>query len=74
MRPLTDLADVAPAHLTMRALAAYLGYEGQYAVDSAQRFVARHGLRRYWRSARCAMVARADVDAVMAGQSARRSA
>lgn len=63
-----DLARAAGEYLTTRELAAYLGYRGKRAQGAAQKFVARAGLRRYWRSARVSLVRRADVDAVLAGK------
>lgn len=67
MKPLQDLPSLdGPVFLTTKALADYLGYTGKFAVDSAQRFVARHGIRKHYRSAHCVLVRRADVDHVLA--------
>lgn len=54
-------------YLTTRDLAAYLCYRGRRTQGAAQKFIARNGLRRYWRG-RCVLVKRSDVDAVLAGQ------
>lgn len=71
-----DLADAAgeaaPKYLTSRQLAAYLGFRGKTPECSANKFVKRHGLRRYWRSQRAALVLRADVDRVLEGKVAWR--
>lgn len=58
-----------PEYLTTRELADYLGYRGKRRQGAAQKFIARAGIRRYWRSARVSLVKRADVDAVVAGRS-----
>lgn len=67
-----DLGDApleAPSeYLTSRQLARLLGYRGESAQSSANKFTKRHGLRRYWRSAQVALVRRADVEAVLQGR------
>ena len=54
-------------YLTTRELAEYLRYVGANAQCSAQKFIKRHGLRRYWRG-RSVLVMRADVEDVIAGR------
>ena len=61
-----------PKLLTTRELAVYLGYRGPHAQTSAQRFVQRNGMRRYWRSARVSMVKLADVDDILSGRAVRK--
>lgn len=67
-----NLADAPlqapPEFLTSRQLAAYLGYGGKTPECSANKFTQRHGLRRYWRSQRVALVRRVDVDRVLQGK------
>lgn len=53
--------------LTTRELAIELRYAGPNAQCSAQKFIKRNGLRRYWRG-RVVLVRRADVEDVIAGQ------
>jgi hypothetical protein len=57
-----------PVYLTTMQLADYLGYVGQHRQCSAQKFIRRRGLRRYWRSGRVVLVKRADVDNMLAGR------
>ncbi|MCC6989909.1 MAG: hypothetical protein IT181_12970 [Acidobacteria bacterium] len=60
-------------YLTSRQLADYLGFGGKTPQCSANKFIQRNGLRRYWRSSVVALVLRADVDRVLEGK-ARRDA
>ena len=55
-----------PRYMTTRELAEFLRYVGANAQCSAQKFIKRNGLRRYWRG-RSVLVKRADVDDVIAG-------
>lgn len=56
-----------PRYFTTRELADELRYVGANAQCSAQKFVKRHGLRRYWRG-RVVLVKRDDVEDVIAGR------
>jgi hypothetical protein len=67
MKPVLDLPaeDGRPPLLTTAALADYLGYVGAHRVISAHKWIARHGVRKHYRSQRCVLVKRADVDRVL---------
>ena len=54
-------------YFTTRELADELRYVGANAQCSAQKFIKRHGLRRFWRG-RVVLVRRADVENVIAGR------
>lgn len=72
--PVLDLAPVPLDYLTVRELAALLRYRGTSAPKSARKWIARNQVRTYFRSARGAVVKRADVDAVLAQQHTGRAA
>lgn len=55
-------------YLTTAELASYLGYEGKRKQGAAQKWIARTGIRCHWRSERCKLVKRSDVDAIVSGQ------
>lgn len=61
------MATSASGFLTTRELAVELRYVGPNAQCSAQKFIKRNGLRRYWRG-RAVLVKRADVEDVIAGR------
>jgi hypothetical protein len=72
MKPILDLpTEDGPAWLTTAKLADYLGYEGRHRVISAHRWIAAKGVRKHYRSQRCVLVKRADVDRVLEGNAAR---
>lgn len=58
-----DLEPAKPEWLTTVQVAAYLGYRGKHARESAHRWIARKQIRKHYRSQRCVLVRRADVDA-----------
>ena len=60
---------VAPVYMTTPELAEYLRYLGPNGHIAANKWIARNGVRRYWRG-RAALVKQADVDAVLAGERA----
>jgi len=65
MSEILDLPPALPEYLNTRALAAYLGYDSPSAVVSAHKWIARHGVRKYYRSQRSVLVKRADVEAAL---------
>lgn len=67
MTPSPQGDAVLSRYLTTRELAEELRYVGANAQNSAQKFIKRNGLRRYWRG-RCVLVKRADVDDALAGR------
>jgi spermidine synthase len=69
VKPILDLSqeDRLLVWLTYADVADYLRYKGTHLVREARRWVQTHEIRRYYRSAHCVLVKRADVDAVLTG-------
>lgn len=57
----------SPVYMTTPELAEYLRFTGPNGYIAANKWIARNGVRRYWRG-RAALVKRSDVDAVLAGE------
>lgn len=67
----SSAADVSP-YLTTREACDYLRFTGSDRLNSLYRFLATHGVRKHYRTARRLLVSRADLDAALAGRTAAR--
>lgn len=57
----------AQVYMTTPELAEYLRFIGPNGYIAANKWIARNGVRRYWRG-KAALVKQAEVDAVLAGE------